>query len=278
LIYEVEKVATFLATGWQQLATFWRKSQFKSGHHRESLIFILIFLPLRNSLRLPNAKRKSPPSTMKTVYLGIVGAIFTCACFLACPATHAADTDTNSAPNATNPSPRLVIVKAVYGDLSDPSTTSDVTEQVAGMVTNDTLTVDASNDNFGDPASGVTKLLRVDFTIDGLAGSKSVYERGKLKISLADKPNPGQTTGTPKLVIRKAVYGVLPDGDTIDVTTIMTGMVRNNSLTFTVNNDDLGDPAPYETKQLRVDYTLNGKEVSQSAVEGKTLTISSNGM
>lgn len=188
---------------------------------------------------------------------------------LVCLMTRAEDTSTNSVA-MTNAAPRLVVVKAVYGDPSDTNATTDVTSQVAGMVKNDTLTVAASNDNFGDPASGVCKLLRVDFTIDGVPGSKSVYERGTLKISPADKANPSQNSG--KLVIRKAVY-CDTDGDSIDVTTIIAGMVRNDSLTFTVTNDDLGDPAPDSSKKLQVDYTFNGKDGSQSVDEGKTLKI-----
>ena len=210
---------------------------------------------------------------MKINSLKITGVILACAGFLACLTARADDAGTNSLAT-TNAASRLVIVKAVWGDLSDPSSTSDVTAQVAGMVSSNALTVDATDDNFGDPASGVCKQLRVDFTIDGIAGSKSVYERGKLKISLADKPNPAQKNGASKLVIRSAVYGVLPNGDTIDVTSIVTGMVQNDSLSMTVTNDDLGDPAPYQAKQLRVEYTLNGKDGSQTAAEGKPLKIS----
>jgi hypothetical protein len=209
---------------------------------------------------------------MKTYSFKMVGVVLACAGFLMCLAAHAAGTDTNSVA-ATNAAPGLATVKAVYGDLSDPSSTSDVTEQVEAMIKNDMLSVDATDDNFGDPASGVTKQLRVNFTFDGVPGSKSVYEHGKLRISVADKPNP-QKTGASKLVIRNAVYGVLPDGATIDVTSIVTGMVQTNSLTLTVNNDDFGDPAPYEAKELRVEYTLSGTNGSQTAAEGKTVKIS----
>jgi len=207
---------------------------------------------------------------MNTYHLKFALNVLTSGLLLSCIAAPAADTDTNS-PAATNAPSRLVVVKAVYGDLSDPSSTTDVTKEVAGMVIDNALTVAASNDNFGDPASGVCKQLKVDFKIDGVAGSKSVYERGTLKISLNDKP--AQNAGPPRLVIRKAIYGVQPDGDTIDVTSIIAGMVRNDALTFTVNNDDLGDPAPDESKSLRVDYTFDGKDGSQTAAEGKALTI-----
>ena len=207
---------------------------------------------------------------MKT-YLKITRNVLACGFLLACIAARADDTNSVA---TTNAAPRLVIVKAVYGDLSDPNSTSEVTEQVAGMVTNDMLSVEASNDNFGDPASGICKELRVNFTIDGVAGSKCVYERGTLKISSADKPV--DHSGKPRLVIRKATYGDA-DGDSIDVTAIIAGMARNDSLNFTVNNDDLGDPAPDQGKKLQVDYTLDGKDGSQSAGEGKTLKIPADG-
>jgi hypothetical protein len=187
-------------------------------------------------------------------------------------AARATVTDTNSVP-ATNAAPRLVIVKAVYGDLSDSSATADVTKIVADKVKDNAVFIEVNNDNFDDPASGVTKQLKVDFTIDGVAGSKSVYERGKLKLSLQDKPDPAKNSRPPKLVIRKAVYGALPDGDTIDVTSIVAGMVSKDALKMDVNNDCFGDPAVEVGKKLRVDYTLNGNDGTKTVEEGKTLTI-----
>jgi hypothetical protein len=206
-------------------------------------------------------------------YLKMIGQAIAGGLLLACVAARAEGISTNS-DSSTHTAPRLLVVKAVYGDPSDTNAMTDVTSQVANMVKDNALNVAASNDNFGDPASGVCKELKVDFTIDGVPGSKSVYERGTLKISLADKPNSSPNPG--KLVIRKAVYSDT-DGDTIDVTTIVAGMVRNDSLTFTVNDNDLGDPAPDSSKKLQVDYTLNGKDSSQIVDEGKTLKISVEG-
>src|SRR5579862_4937562 len=151
-----------------------------------------------------------------------------------CVGVRAADTVTNAAP-------RLVIVKAVYGDLSDANATADVTKHVAGMIKSNALSVVVGADNFEDPASGITKQLRVDFTIDGVSGSKNIYEYGTMKISVADKRDPNAKPS--KLVIRKAIYGVMPDGETIDVTAILSGMVKDDVLTMKVNSDDLGDPA-----------------------------------
>ena len=78
--------------------------------------------------------------------------------------------------------PKLVIVKAEYGDLPDGAKT-DVTKKVAEMVKQDALSVDATNDNFGDPAAGVGKKLRVEYTFNGAKKSKTVDEGQTLTIS-----------------------------------------------------------------------------------------------
>ncbi|HWE96834.1 MAG TPA: DUF3395 domain-containing protein [Tepidisphaeraceae bacterium] len=80
-------------------------------------------------------------------------------------------------------SARLFIRKAVYGDLTPKGETADVTEQVADLVKGNALTLTAGNELFGDPAEGVVKRLRVDYTFDGVNKSKSVGENEKLTIS-----------------------------------------------------------------------------------------------
>ncbi|MFI5381470.1 MAG: tetratricopeptide repeat protein [Tepidisphaerales bacterium] len=87
---------------------------------------------------------------------------------------------------ADAPAGKLVIVKAVYGDLPDGAKT-DVTEKVAAMVKDNALSVFAGNDNFGDPAGGVAKKLRVVFTIDGVAASKTVDAGETLTIAAAER-------------------------------------------------------------------------------------------
>ena len=78
--------------------------------------------------------------------------------------------------------PKLVIVKAEYGDLPDGAKT-DVTKKVAEMVKQDELSVAATNDNFGDPVEGTAKKLRVDYTFNGVKKSKTVDEGQTLTIS-----------------------------------------------------------------------------------------------
>ena len=77
---------------------------------------------------------------------------------------------------------KLVIVKAVYGDLPDGNKT-DVTAKVEDMINGDSLSVEATNTNFGDPAEGITKNLKVDYTFDGKEKSKTVEENATLTIS-----------------------------------------------------------------------------------------------
>lgn len=79
-------------------------------------------------------------------------------------------------------STRLVIRKAVYGDLP-AGASADVTEDVAALVQKNSLSIKASNEIFGDPAGNKVKKLRVDYTFDGKAKSKTVGENQTLKIS-----------------------------------------------------------------------------------------------
>ncbi|MGB2820012.1 MAG: DUF3395 domain-containing protein [Phycisphaerae bacterium] len=164
---------------------------------------------------------------------------------------------------------RLVIVKAVYGSLPDgPST--DVTAKVAAMVKDNALTVDASNDLFGDPADGAMKRLRVDYTLDGVSASKTVAEDQTLTLPADEKPLVG------KLAIVKAVYGDLAGGDVIDVTAKLAAMVKDNALTVVPSNDVFDDPATGVYKRLRVDYTIDGVPRRRTVGENRRLIISGN--
>lgn len=162
----------------------------------------------------------------------------------------------------TKPAGTLVIVKAVWGDLPDGDKT-DVTDKVKPMVKDNALSVQASNDNFDDPAVGVEKKLRIDYTIDGVAHTKTVLEDETLVIS--NKPS--------KLVILKAVYGDLPDGDKTDVTAIVRDQVNGDRLKIQASNDIFGDPANGVGKKLQVDYKLDGVIGSKSVDEDEVLVI-----
>jgi hypothetical protein len=164
---------------------------------------------------------------------------------------------------------KLVIVKAVYGDLPNGAST-DVTDKVVAMLKDNQLTVEATNDNFGDPAEGVWKQLKVDYTLDGAAKSKSAGENQTLKLS--GKP--------PKLVITKAVYGDLTAeaaaGSSTDVTEKVADKVDMDALSIDVSNENFGDPANGVTKKLKVDYTLNGVAGTKTVEEYQVMRLSAN--
>jgi len=166
---------------------------------------------------------------------------------------------------------RLVIVNALYGNLSDPAATTNVTKIVAALVNNDTLDFHPNNDILGgDPAPNIPKQLQVDYTIDGVDGSKTAFEGGNFKLSAIHPASAKKS----RLVILKAVYGDLPNGQSSDVTANLADMVENDSLEVTVGNNGLGDPAWGKSKQLDVDYAFNGWKKSIIVPEGKTLKIS----
>lgn len=76
---------------------------------------------------------------------------------------------------------RLVIQNAVYGDFSNNAVTN-VTQLLADWVDDNTLTADIPNDDFGDPANGIVKQLKVDYTFDGKEKSKTVKDGEILRI------------------------------------------------------------------------------------------------
>ncbi|MCC6489929.1 MAG: DUF1080 domain-containing protein [Candidatus Hydrogenedentes bacterium] len=81
----------------------------------------------------------------------------------------------------------IVVEKAVYGDLPDgPS--ADVLEKVKSIVDSGALSVEATNANFGDPAPGAVKKLRVDYSENGAAASKTVLENETLKLAVVSAP------------------------------------------------------------------------------------------
>lgn len=170
---------------------------------------------------------------------------------------------------ATNETAKLEIVKAVYGDFSNPYAIVDVTAAVSAMVRSNTLDM-AVKGAFEDPAEGCKKLLKVDYKINGVVRSRVANEDSRMRI-LA-RPNAGSS----KLVIRKAVYGDLPDGTLADVTELLETMVSSNRLVLTVNKEVFDDPAPGKHKQLKVDYVVNGVEGSKTLPEEGKLRLSAN--
>jgi len=78
-------------------------------------------------------------------------------------------------------------------------------------------------------------------------------------------------TGT--VVIVKAVYGVLPDGPSVDVTAKVAEMVKAGATAIEASNGNFGDPANGKGKRLRVEYTLNGRAETKTVDENDTITL-----
>ncbi|HZE99084.1 MAG TPA: c-type cytochrome [Planctomycetota bacterium] len=77
----------------------------------------------------------------------------------------------------------------------------DVTDRVASELKGNALKITVGNDLFGDPAEGQVKRLKIDYLDGDEAKSRTADENATIEI----KASEGR-----KLVIRKAVYGVIP--------------------------------------------------------------------
>jgi len=182
----------------------------------------------------------------------------------------AADTATNAVSMADVPT-KLVVVHAVYGDMSNPAATTNVTKTVAAMVKDDTLNFHVDNGAFGgDPAEGRPKQLKVDYTIDGVADTKTALEGSRFRLS-ANPPAPPKKS---RLVILKAVYGDLSNGQATDVAADLTDLIQNDGLAVRIGDNVFGDPVFGKPKELRVDYKFDGRKKSITVQEGGTLSIS----
>lgn len=81
----------------------------------------------------------------------------------------------------------LEIVSAAYGDLPNGKS-ADVTAKVAQLVKSGAAQVEASNGNFGDPAPGTPKRMRIDYVADGTQVSQTVEEGQTMVLAVAAMP------------------------------------------------------------------------------------------
>jgi hypothetical protein len=164
------------------------------------------------------------------------------------------------------PDNRLVIVKAVWGDMQGEHTI-DVTAKVAAMVKDNALEVTANPVTFGDPAAFKVKKLVIQWSKDGVLAKRHAAE-GENIIIRADEFPP-----KPRLLIQKAVYGELASSKTIDVTAILADLVTDSTVSVKAGSGIFGDPAPMQYKQLRVDYKFDDVAKSKTGGEDQTLTL-----
>lgn len=81
-----------------------------------------------------------------------------------------------------------------------------------------------------------------------------------------------EATGQAALDIKKATYG--KGGQVADVTDAARKAVVSGSLSLKAGNDlTNGDPAPNQVKELRVEFTLDGKDDVRTVAEGESITL-----
>jgi hypothetical protein len=153
-------------------------------------------------------------------------------------------TPIKGSPYNSNVSSALVIRKAVYGDLPD-GPTADVTDKVRAMVKNGKLSVEAIPGNFDDPAKGIRPTrLRVIMHPQGMSDEDITSRVNELVAFKVSEPT--------------TVYYTYGDGVT-------------HSGEFAANV--YASIPPYAPYKLRVDYTLNGVDMSVTNEDYKPVEI-----
>ena len=162
----------------------------------------------------------------------------------------------------------ISVVQASYGA---GTATTDVTNTVASLVKDGSLkfTVSPTTLNTSDPAPGQLKTLTLTYTING--GSNNTSTTTDSNVVSIDAPPATVASG---LQITKAEYGY--PGNYTDVTDSLQNQVSNGSINITVGFKSVGipDPNPNKQKELKVEYTLNGKKTSETLKDGKNFKLS----
>jgi hypothetical protein len=162
----------------------------------------------------------------------------------------------------------LSIVKATYGT---STSITDVTNTVAALVLDGSLkfTVSTNTLNTTDPAPGQLKTLTVTYTING--GSSNQISKNDNDIISIEAPPVRVASG---LQITKAEYGY--PGNYTDVTNAVQSQASNGSINLKVGFSAVGipDPNPNKQKELKVEYTINGKKSTESIKDGSPFKIS----
>ena len=163
------------------------------------------------------------------------------------------------APPSAARMPNLEIHSARYGSFSlGKSGMVDVTDLLVERVKDGRLSVKASNDLAGDPAVNIVKKLRVEYECGGHSNQVTVAENKLLELPAAGE------TGAVQVI--RAVYGNIKDDlnslpaiKAVDVTERVRSRIQDRMLTVRADNNLAGsDPANLVSKELRVEYALDG--------------------
>ena len=168
--------------------------------------------------------------------------------------------------SVTDPIEPVVITKAIYGIQEEPSNCRDVRDKVQQRIQAGEREIRVSSMAEGDdPAPGIIKTLRVDYSI----GDRNFSVSGK-------DPNTIHITNDAiTATIEKATYGVPGDPErTRDVREKLQQLVDSGESWFQVARMAQGDdPAFMVVKTLHADYTIDGKHYSISGTDPEILYL-----
>jgi len=179
--------------------------------------------------------------------------------------------------------------RVLWADYGIGNRRVNVTERVRALLSGSVM-VRVNNENMGgDPAVGADKALRISardargeiqhfiFKEGSTIDASQFYNYAGYSAGPGYRPDrPGDRDRDrefrPGLHIIRAYYGL--NNRTADVTELLRGMVRGDSLVVPVNNANMGgDPAVGADKVLTVIYRINGVEQTATVKEGNTLRI-----
>jgi hypothetical protein len=162
----------------------------------------------------------------------------------------------------------ISVVRATYGTTT---ASTDVTTVVASLVTDGSLkfTVSPTTLNVSDPAPGQLKKLTLIYTVNG--GKDNQIEKTDNDLVSIDAPPARLASG---LQIIHAEYGY--PGNYTDVTDSLQSQVNNGEINIKIGPSSVGipDPNPAKQKELKVEYTINGKKSSDVLKDGTSFTLS----
>jgi hypothetical protein len=168
----------------------------------------------------------------------------------------------------------VVINKALYGVLDDPTRTRDVTKKLQGLVDRGQLQIPVAQMATGDdPAPGIVKTLTVEYMVYG----QQFKANGQDVDSIALNGDSSPVKTVHPIVINKALYGVLADPSrTRDVTKELQALADQGQVEIHVSDMAAsGDPAFKTVKTLTVDYTADGQKFKTSGQDSESITLES---
>lgn len=156
--------------------------------------------------------------------------------------------------------PPLQIISASWG-------LADVTAATQALIEQQSLTVAASNDVFGDGWPGTEKTLDVIYQYGDEQQQLAITTEGNtLVIDYSPLPAAEASPDPRTLNVIKAAYG------TADVTEQVVALITGQSLNFTANNATFGDSWPGVVKSFTMAYTW-GPSTSSNVVVAENAQV-----